>query len=65
MNTNDLVISTSLKPDETALTNTVHNNTVRRLFSLLIAIIYHGFTVIIILTASWYYGRNVGYSYII
>ncbi len=42
----------------------VHNDTVRRLFNQQIAIIYHGFTVII-LTALWYCGRNVGYSYLI
>ncbi len=37
------------------------NKTVRRLFNLHIAIIYHGFTVVT-LTAPWYCGRNVGYS---
>ncbi len=39
---------------------TLCNDTVRRLFSLQIAIIYHGFTVVT-LTAQWYCGRNVGY----
>ncbi len=45
-NTNDSVI---LKPDETVLTNrrnTVCSDTVRRLFNLQVAIIYHGFTVV-------------------
>ncbi len=40
----------------------INYDTVKRLFSLQIAIIYHGFTVVT-LTAPWYCGRNVGYSY--
>ncbi len=40
---------------------TLCNETVRRLFNMHIAIIYHGFTVVT-LTALWYCGRNVGYS---
>ncbi len=53
-NTNDSVI---LKPDETALTNrrnTVCNDTVRSIFNLQIAIIYHGLTVVTLkVSAHW------------
>ncbi len=47
-------------PENTSRTwETLCNETVRRLFNMHIAIIYHGFTVVTF-TALWYCGRNVG-----
>ncbi len=41
-----------------------NDETVRRLYNLHIAIIYYGFTVMLVtLTAPWYCGRNLVYSH--